>query len=192
MCPLTRAIQPAAWSFVLLATVLSVPATGTSHGPPASGATAGNAQESGDVEAALERIREVTRPFHDIEAAHRAGYPTAVPQCIDSQAGGMGHHYVHPNLLDATLEIDKPEILVYAPQPDGTLKLAGVEYIVPLSAWRDSEAPRILGQPLKRSEQLGIWYLHVWVWEENAKGMFADWNPAVKCPKGRAGQGGAG
>ena len=184
-------MQPAAWSFVLLATVLSVPAS-TSHGPPASGAKAGHAQESGDVEAALERIREVTRPFHDIEAAHRAGYPTAVPQCIDSQAGGMGHHYVHPNLLDATLEIDKPEILVYAPQPDGTLKLAGVEYIVPLSAWRDSEAPRILGQPLKRSEQLGIWYLHVWVWEENAKGMFADWNPAVKCPKGRAGQGGAG
>jgi len=28
---------------------------------------------------------------------------------------------------------------------------------------------------------LGIWYLHVWHWEPNPSGVFADWNPNVKC-----------
>jgi hypothetical protein len=135
-----------------------------------------------DLSRELDRIREVTRKFKDLEKAHEAGYPTRVPRCIDSQDGGMGHHYMHPRLLDDTLELEKPEILVYAPVEDGKLRLAGVEYIVPLSAWRDTDPPKILGQSLKRSDQLEIWYLHVWVWEENVNGMFADWNPAVKCP----------
>lgn len=135
-----------------------------------------------DLSRALDRIREVTKKFKDVEKAHEAGYPTRVPRCIDSQDGGMGHHYMHPGLLDDTLELEKPEILVYAPVEDGKPKLAGVEYIVPLSAWRGTDPPKILGQSLKRSDQLGIWYLHVWVWEENVNGMFADWNPAVKCP----------
>jgi hypothetical protein len=28
---------------------------------------------------------------------------------------------------------------------------------------------------------LGIWYLHVWIWEPNPSGLFADWNPSVTC-----------
>lgn len=135
-----------------------------------------------DLEGDLERIRQVTRAFQNITAAHAAGYPTDVPQCVESRQGGMGHHYVHPRYLDAALDIEKPEILVYAPTPDGGLKLAGVEYVVPYSAWpKEKQAPRILGQALKQADGLQLWYLHVWVWEKNAKGVFADWNPAVKC-----------
>ncbi|HEY8549083.1 MAG TPA: hypothetical protein VIL35_03925 [Vicinamibacterales bacterium] len=134
-----------------------------------------------DLKRNLDRIKAVTRPYHDIAAAHAAGYPREVPPCVASPEGGMGHHFAHPRLMDDRLEIEKPEILVYAPAPDGKLKLAGVEYIVPYSAWSKSEPPRILGQNLKKSDQLQIWYLHVWVWEENEKGVFADWNPAVKC-----------
>jgi hypothetical protein len=138
--------------------------------------------DRGDLERDLARIREVTKKFHDIEAAHKAGYPTTVPRCVESSTGGMGHHYAHPRLLDDRLDLEKPEILVYAPGRDGSLKLAGVEYIVPFSAWNRTDAPKIMGQALKRSDQLQLWYLHVWVWEENVNGVFADWNPAVKCP----------
>lgn len=139
------------------------------------------AARNDELEAELERIRRVTRRFHDIAAAHAAGYPTEVPQCVESPAGGMGHHYIRRDLLDDSLDVEKPEILVYAPTRDGRLKFAGVEYVVPYAAWSEDTAPRILGQALKRSDELQIWYLHVWVWEENPKGMFADWNPAVKC-----------
>jgi hypothetical protein len=42
----------------------------------------------------------------------------------------------------------------------------------------------VLGQLLKREDDLRLWYLHMWVWRENAAGLFADWNPAVRCPAG--------
>jgi hypothetical protein len=139
--------------------------------------------------AELERIRDATRAFHDVTAAHVAGYPTTVPGCLENPPhGGMGHHYMHPGLMDDELDLERPEILVYAPTGEGDtaeghLKLVGVEYVVPFSAWpRDAdEVPRILGHDLKPSDGLQIWYLHVWVWEENRNGLFADWNPAVRC-----------
>lgn len=130
----------------------------------------------------LERVREVTAEFHDLAAAHAAGYPTRVPRCMENQpAGGMGLHYMHQALLDDQLDVEKPEILVYAPAAEGAPKLVGVEYVVPLDVWTAEEPPRIFDQSLKRSEGLGIWYLHVWAWEPNPNGLFADWNPAVRC-----------
>jgi hypothetical protein len=38
-----------------------------------------------------------------------------------------------------------------------------------------------MGQPLKRFDRGGFYYLHVWVWEHSPSGLFADWNPRVKC-----------
>lgn len=32
-----------------------------------------------------------------------------------------------------------------------------------------------------RSEALNIWYIHVWAWKRKPLGLFADWNPMVKC-----------
>jgi hypothetical protein len=131
----------------------------------------------------LERIRTVTAPFKDLAAAQKVGYPTSTPRCLsDPMAGGMGHHYVNRDHVDGTLDLDHPEILLYAPTPGGRQKLVAVEYIIPYRILPpESTAPRIMGQELRRSEELKLWYLHVWAWEENPAGLFADWNPAVKC-----------
>ncbi|MGH7587021.1 MAG: hypothetical protein ACRELU_00325 [Gemmatimonadota bacterium] len=130
----------------------------------------------------LERVRVATEKFHDINAAYAAGYPRTAPNCLDNPPqGGMGLHYVNSSLLDDSLDVEHPEILVYAPTTGGKPKLVGVEYIVPLSQWDREEPPRIFDRDLKRSEALKIWYLHVWAWEENRNGLFADWNPAVVC-----------
>jgi hypothetical protein len=134
------------------------------------------------VQADLERVRAATYPYRDIRVAHSAGFPTAIPACLDNPpAGGMGQHYVDRRILDDQLDVERPEILVYAPTKDGQQRLVGVEYIVPLAKWDRPQAPRIFGQSLKRSEQLQLWYLHVWAWEKNEAGLFADWNAAVKC-----------
>lgn len=131
----------------------------------------------------VERIRAVTEAYHDIEVAEDAGYPST-EYCMESTAGGMGHHFMNEDLLDRRLEVEKPEILVYAPTGDGGLELAGVEYVVPYSVWGPDEAPpRIFDQDLKRADGLEIWYLHVWVWKENASGLFADWNPVISCSR---------
>ncbi len=131
----------------------------------------------------LERVRAVTDAFHDIAVAHAAGYPRTVPGCLENPPeGGMGLHYVHPDLLDDQLDVEHPEILVYAPTNGDKPKLVGVEYVVPFSArGPDQEAPRIFGRALKPSQALRLWYLHVWAWERNRDGLFADWNPAVQC-----------
>lgn len=130
----------------------------------------------------LARVRAATAAFRDIEAAHKAGYPTAVPGCLEHPTdGGMGLHYSKESLLDDELDVETPEILVYAPTANGKPKLVGVEYIIPIPSWTREEAPTIFGQKLKQSQRLNIWYLHVWSWEQNEQGLFADWNPAVKC-----------
>ena len=62
----------------------------------------------------------------------------------------MGYHFQNNSLLDATLDLGHPEVLVYEKMPDGTFQLNGVEFLVPISAWKSTEPPRIVGQALRR------------------------------------------
>jgi hypothetical protein len=127
------------------------------------------------------RVNAATERFKASSVAIAAGY-AAADRCIEHQPhGAMGYHFGNQALHDATLEVDKPEVLVYEKRPDGTFKLNGVEYIVPIASWTKTDPPVIMGQPLKRADSLGIWYLHVWNWEYSPSGLFADWNPRVKC-----------
>lgn len=73
-------------------------------------------------------------------------------------------------------------MLIYAPAADGAYRLVGVEYVVPFRLLPDtSKAPRLFGQELRPHSQYKYWYLHVWAWTKNKAGLFADWNPAIKC-----------
>ena len=127
------------------------------------------------------KVRDATAGFKTTEAAEAAGYKRD-GDCIEYQpAGAMGYHFKNSALLDTTLDVDHPEVLVYEKKPDGAFKLNGVEFLVPISAWTAAEPPRIMGQALKKADRLGIWYLHVWTWEPSPSGLFADWNPNVKC-----------
>jgi hypothetical protein len=129
----------------------------------------------------VKTVREATAPFHSVDRARDAGY-TQETDCVEKPPeGGMGYHFTRRELRDATLEVDKPEVLVYEKRADGSFKLNGVEYIVPVDAWKASAPPAIMGQPMKRFDRAGIWYLHVWIWEQSPSGIFADWNPRVKC-----------
>jgi Cytochrome P460 len=127
------------------------------------------------------RSRAATERFRSSDAAVAAGY-ARVTDCVEHQPdGAMGYHFQNNSLLDTKLDVERPEVLVYERKADGTFKLNGVEHLVPISAWTAPEPPRIMGQALKRADSLGIWYLHVWTWEPSPSGLFADWNPRVKC-----------
>jgi hypothetical protein len=130
------------------------------------------------------KSRAATERFRSSEAAVAAGY-ARVTDCVEHQPdGAMGYHFQNNSLLDTKLEVERPEVLVYERKADGAFKLNGVEHLVPISAWTAPEPPRIMGQALKRADSLGIWYLHVWTWEPSPSGLFADWNPRVKCGAG--------
>jgi hypothetical protein len=126
-------------------------------------------------------IRNATAQFKTTEAAEAAGYKQ-VTDCVQHQpAGAMGYHFQNNSLLDATLDLEHPEVLVYEKTPDATFQLNGVEFLVPISAWKSEEPPRIMGQALTKADSIGFWFLHVWIWKPDPSGLFAPWNPDVKC-----------
>jgi hypothetical protein len=132
----------------------------------------------------VERLRNATATYQDVRAAQAAGYPTNLPKCIaDSTMGGMGRHYFDRKIYDATLDVTRPEMLIYAPDATGKPdKLVGVEFVVPFSLVPSTEkAPRLFGQELRRHEEFKYWYLHVWAWKLNKAGLFSDWDPSIRC-----------
>jgi hypothetical protein len=129
----------------------------------------------------VKAVRDATAEFHSVDRALAAGYAQETGCMEKPPEGGMGYHFTKRELRDGTLEVDKPEVLVYEKRADGSFKLNGVEYIVPIAAWKGSTPPTIMGQPLKRFDRGGFFYLHAWIWEHSPSGLFADWNPRVKC-----------
>src|SRR5688572_9238172 len=80
----------------------------------------------------FERARAATAPFVVLDSAVAAGYPREVRQCLaDAHHGAMGFHHVNRGYVDAKVEVERPEILLYERRPDGTYRLNGVEYIIP-------------------------------------------------------------
>jgi hypothetical protein len=145
----------------------------------------------------LAQVRRVTAQFHDLDAALAAGYELGwvngsgqriITGCVSHPtAGAMGYHYFNAELMaDLTTSLLEPEALVYAPGPEGQLRLVAVEWIVrgPNSNPPGvSEPPIVLGMPLHiLVPQVGFWLMHAWVWQPNPAGMFADFNPDVSCP----------
>jgi len=144
--------------------------------------TSGAQASNGDDESALAGVRHATAAFHDLDKAVAANYNPLLP-CFDLPGvGGMGQHYVDTLRLDATIEANRPEALVY--EVDGSrLKLVAVEYIVPWSAWVAASPPRLYGRSFFNNTKLQLWALHAWIWRPNPSGMFANYNPKVKlCP----------
>jgi len=158
-----------------------VPAPGAAT--PQHPASSSTSRYGAEVQRGLTRLRAATAPFSSLDSAVAAGYARDVARCVaDPDQGGMGFHHLNRALRDGHIELERPEILLYERLDDGRYTLNGVEYVVPFTNWaRDSVPPTVLSQTLKRSDVLGIWYLHVWVWKENSAGLFADWNPAVRC-----------
>jgi hypothetical protein len=177
---------------------------------PAATAQALTAAGSGAaVSPELAAVRQATAPFHDVAVAYAAGYTTEHEPCVASPSGAMGVHAPNFALIgDPALNPAQPELLLYAPTPNGGFKLVGVEYfqavllrnvatgeVAPRFAserWDPaayelaSPMPQLLGQDFELSPPPapGVpwhWSLHVWIWAHNPSGMFSDWNPSISC-----------
>lgn len=125
----------------------------------------------------LARARAATARYHQLENALADGYVD-----IDVVIPNMGHHYLNSGLLDAVFEVERPELLVYAERPNGTLKLVAVEYAVP----RDPVNPPPAPEGFTGDEDVwfpdtnfNLWTLHAWVWHGNPDGILSAFNPHV-------------
>ena len=142
---------------------------------------------------AFDGAKSATARFHDLDKAVEAGYSVRVAdkngiECIaQSGEGAMGIHMLNPSLLDATIDAEHPELLVYEPRNDGTLKLVALEYLIFESAWAGPGKPSLFGQefdfvPAGNRYDLPPFYaLHAWIWKPNPSGILNAWNPRVDC-----------
>ena len=143
----------------------------SAHGAPTAGANT-----------ELAAVHKVTAKLRSLETAKAAGWSEQITGCMtDRLAGGMGYHYANPKLIDGKVRADEPELLVYAAETYGQMRLVAVEYIVPFGAWSGEQPPTLFGQSFSRNMAFGVWALHAWVGENNPSGMFSDWNPHVTC-----------
>jgi len=158
---------------------ISEPMAMSAHAANATGLTA-------EQNAAIARVRAATSRFQQIAAAQAAGYTAQYPAgCAQSSAGAQGFHYLNPALVDANVELLRPELVMYEPGSNGQMQLVGVDYVVPFNQWPSETGPTLLGVPFMRNEPLGVWALHIWAWRPNPSGMFAMWNPSVSCALAR-------
>jgi len=131
----------------------------------------------------LAALRRATAPFHQFRTATAAGWSAKITDCMtDPAAGGMGFHYGNTALIDGSVQVESPELLLYEPDKNGGLSLVAVEYIIPYTAHsRDADPPVLFGHEFLRNDVFQLWGLHAWVWKDNPSGMFANWNPRVTC-----------
>jgi hypothetical protein len=175
---------PTPFTLALAALALSACAAEAPVAAPVEGAAHAHASSvhSPAVQRDLAALRRATAPFHRFERAVEAGYAAAITPCWEHRTdGAMGYHYGKEALIDGTVSLLEPELLMYEPQPGGHMRLVGMEYIVPIDAWTGDAPPTLLGQAFHPHSTLPIYKLHVWLWRDNPRGVFADWNPAVSC-----------
>lgn len=141
----------------------------------------------------VSKVRRATGRFRDINVAISDGWVRGTPCVSGPNSGAMGVHFILPQRVgDGALNADEPEALIYEPLSSGALRLVGVEFIVLAADWAkqnpDSAASleghllNYVGEP-NRYGLPAFYELHVWAWERNPNGNFADWNTQVSCDK---------
>lgn len=157
---------------VLTATTLHSTALAVSTKPISAPVT-----ENAALNAELARARAATAKYHTVEAAEADGYFN-----INFCEPGEGCHWLNPSYIDGTFDAERPEILLYAPDENGRLRLVAVEYVEPLALFPGGAPEGFNGDEdewREDTEEAGLWELTVWLWLHNPNGMFEQHNPRV-------------
>lgn len=148
------------------------------------------------IQAELDVARAATTRYQDVSVALQEGF-IADPFCVSSPLGAMGIHYFNPGRMDGRVTAGEPEILLYLPE-GGRLRLVAIEYFLPIvengqpyfgttAPANPGTTPVLFGQrfdgPMAGHNPAMPWHydLHVWNWQENPAGRFAQFNPQLRC-----------
>ncbi len=184
--------------FISRASAVAAPLIVLAMGLPALSAAATSPAAPAATEAILHpsplisKVRVATARYRDINVATSEGFAQATPCVSGPTSGAMGVHFVlFDRVTNGVLSADQPESLIYEPMPDGTMRLVGVEFIVLVATWESMHPgagpPALDGHLLNlvsapnRYGLPAFYEMHVWAWEHNPVGSFADWNTHVSC-----------
>lgn len=129
------------------------------------------------VESQLERLTKKMQRFHNFKVAEAQGFVAVSPYIPH-----MGIHFGQLDRFDAEFILEEPEILLYVPEEDGSMRFVAVEYAVPV-ALSATPPEGFVGEDdhweFNPNVAGGSWTLHVWMVEENPNGIFAPMNPNI-------------
>jgi len=140
----------------------------------------------------IDKVRTATARYRDINAALADGFVQGTPCVSGPNSGAMGVHFVLPaRIASGELDAAQPQSLIYEPLSGGRLRFVGVEFIVLAGVWEsqhpgggppvlDGHLLNLVGAP-NRYGLPAFYEMHVWAWEQNPVGSFADWNTQVTC-----------
>jgi hypothetical protein len=153
-------------------------------GAQASGHAHGNVAVTPEMLQEVTALQVLFAKYGTLQKALDHGYKFVPPCVSDPQLGGMGDHYSRNadddfGRGDGTHALERPQYLVYAPRRNGTRRLAALDYTVPYEQWHSDKAPEFFGIPFTRNDGFGVWMFHIWLFEHNPAGMFANFNPRV-------------
>ena len=160
------------------------PATTATSAAQASEHAHGSVRVTPQMLRQIAALHELFAKYHDLQTAIENRYGFVGPCVSDPKLGGMGDHYSRSanddfGRGDGTHSVERPQYLVYAPQKDGSRRLAALDYTVPYEKWQGDKAPEFFGIPFTRNDGFGVWMFHIWVFQNNPAGIFANFNPTV-------------
>lgn len=140
----------------------------------------------------VDKVRSATSRYVDINVAFKEGFAVATPCVSGPDTGAMGVHLVlSSRIASGVLSPEQPQALIYEPMAGGAMRLVGVEFIVLENVWAPNNPPNSVpaleGNLLNyvsypnRYGLPAFYEIHVWAWEDNPKGSYADWNTHVTC-----------
>jgi len=140
--------------------------------------------------ALIQAVRQATERFKDVTVAEKEGYALGFGCVSGDDYGAMGLHYINGDILNGgEVDVNRPQIVIYEPQPTGEPRLIGADYLVFAKEWDKKKIgpPQLMGQLFHYFESpnrfgLPAFYtLHVWAWKDNPNGAFVNWHPNVSC-----------
>ena len=167
------------------------------------------------VRAATERFRDVKVALAEGYVRDPMDHCVVAPDIGRPAAdGAMGVHYIRMDLIGVSgppnprisgtgthTDFTKPAILLYEPRADGSLELVGVENLVFKSAWAaagNTQPPVYQGvawnsmeddpaTPVDEGHMFTPHFdRHVWLYRENPKGIYEQFNTNVSCAAHKA------
>ena len=159
----------------------------------------------------LQQLARELEPYKSVAYARSHGYVQGSGCEAHPTLGTMGHHYVNPRLLGLTAPVngrvngtgtytgvEPPAVLLYLPDGQGGLKLVGIELLVFAQAWdasnkrppsyRGREYNYMADNPATPQDEahgfMPHYDLHIWLFQHNPSGLYAQWNPSISCGVG--------
>src|SRR5262249_53450621 len=87
-------------------------------------------EQKNKAQSLVDIVRKATERYQDVSVAEKAGYSLQFGCVSGPDSGAMGMHFVNGDLVnDGLLDPTRPEIVIYEPQPNGSLKLIGADFL---------------------------------------------------------------